>query len=266
MGAYLSSTPPGGDDTTSIHYPSERDVLAVRTMLLHYLPLELADIILDLAVYWTRIVIHSTQPFVASASSRPGIDANFVYLVTPPIPYLQHTEGADSCDQPTKVRMMRFSISSHDQGWGGEQNLQGSSRMVTYIDFGFLMSPSGPYQGSYTWFEACIYRSVADYPGVSEEAKARVTGGMVWKSQDELESAGVTQVANPLNGKQTWLIQRNVRASSDIAQHTITWIAIDACGDGEEDFNMGCGRGAGFVRSLIAGDRVAIMARALVSI
>ena len=125
MEAYLS-TP-----TLPIHYPSERDVLAVRRMLLYCLPLELADLILDLAMYWPRVVVHSTEPFVVRASSRPQTNANFVYLVTPPIPSLQATEFVDSCDRSTKVHMVRFSLSSSDQGWASEQGLQGSSQVVT---------------------------------------------------------------------------------------------------------------------------------------
>jgi hypothetical protein len=139
MGAYLSTLGLAEDDepqlalgTTSastepasFHHPSERDVLAIRTLLLHRLPLELADIILDLAMYWPRIVAHSTQHFIANASDRPQTDANLIYLVTPPILSSQHTEGADSGNRPAKVHMVRFSLSSHDQGWGGEESLQG---------------------------------------------------------------------------------------------------------------------------------------------
>ena len=129
------------------------------------------------------------------------------------------------------------------------------------------MSLLGLYHGSYTWFEACIYRSVVDVE-VSEEAKARVTGGMVWESEskDDLASAGLIQVTNPLNDKHSWLLQRNARASLNTRQHTIIWTDIDECGEVEDDIDTGRGLGAGFVRSLIAGDRIAIMARALVKI
>lgn len=138
----------------------------------------------------------------------------------------------------------------------------------------FLTFLSGPYQGSYTWFEASIYRFATDdsCPDDSEQAKARVTDGMVWESQDELRAAGVAQVTSPVNGKHTWLIQRNARASSEVRQHTITWTDSDV-GDvsetgsnGEEDFSTGSGRGAGFIHSLVTGDRIAIKARALVNL
>jgi len=83
--------------------------------------------ILDLAMYWPRIVAHKSQYLVVQAVSGSNNDANFVYLVTPPISS-RHVEGSDVDDnrRPAKVHMVRFSVSSHDQGWGGELNLQGA--------------------------------------------------------------------------------------------------------------------------------------------
>jgi hypothetical protein len=98
---------------------------------------------------------------------------------------------------------------------------------------------------------------------------------MIWESQDELQAAGVTQVPNPANTEleRTWLIQKNVRASSEVRHHTITWTSVDTGNgvgevpdsDSSEDTDTGCGRGLEFVRSLVAGDRIAIVARALVN-
>jgi len=121
MGAYLSmpedDSPPGtpsiSDDTAAIawHHPSETDVLAVGSFLLHHLPLELADIILDLAMYWPRIVSCETQFAAVCATDRPGNNASFVYLVTPPIPSPpQRTGVAHSGNRPANVKMVRFSL------------------------------------------------------------------------------------------------------------------------------------------------------------
>jgi hypothetical protein len=113
--------------TASSHYPRERDVLAVRALLLHHLPLELAEIILDLlnldVLTKDR---HSLETHTPSISLMSHNDANFVYLVTPPNPSSQYTEGADSGNRPSKVQLVRFSLSSRNQGWGGEPNLQGT--------------------------------------------------------------------------------------------------------------------------------------------
>jgi hypothetical protein len=129
----------------------------------------------------------------------------------------------------------------------------------------------GPYDGSYTWFEACIYRFAANdsYTKNSEQAKTKNIGGMIWESQDDLLRASVTQVPNAMNGERTWLVQRNVRASSDVRQHIVTWTDTSASeseigSDDDGDSDAGRGGGAGFVRSLVAGDRIALKARALV--
>jgi hypothetical protein len=131
MGGYLSMPeefephppgPPLSDDAVALHHPSEADVLAVRSLLLHHLPLELADIILDLAMYWPRIITCETRSSVVHAIDRPRHDASFVYLVTPPIPSSQQTDFTHSSDRPANVKMVRFSLSSHDQGWSDEQS------------------------------------------------------------------------------------------------------------------------------------------------
>jgi len=90
---------------------------------------------------------------------------------------------------------------------------------------------------------------------------------MLWESQesqDRLRAAGGTQVVNPTNGKRTWLVQRNVRASSEVREHTIMWTNTDMEPQSEEDGETGRGWGTGFVRSLVGGDRIVLLIRALV--
>lgn len=90
---------------------------------------------------------------------------------------------------------------------------------------------------------------------------------MMWVTRDELQGGGfVTQVKSAINGKQTWLIQRNVRASSEVRHHRIIWedTDVETSSGGDEDPDTGCGRGTGFVRSLSGGDRIALIVRALV--
>lgn len=65
----------------------------------------------------------------------------------------------------------------------------------------------------------------------------------------------------------TWMIQRNERASGEFQLHTVVWT------DEEEEAvdesitlnETGRGLGRGFVRSLEKDDRIAVMARAQVS-
>ncbi|KAF8221418.1 hypothetical protein L208DRAFT_1415011 [Tricholoma matsutake] len=60
MGAYLSNQElhPTPTDPASFHHPLERDVYEHDR-----LSLELADMILDLAKYWRRIVTHEKRHF-----------------------------------------------------------------------------------------------------------------------------------------------------------------------------------------------------------
>jgi hypothetical protein len=134
---YSTIVPASGasTDPRSFHHPREGDVRAVRQLLLHHLPLELADIILDMAMYWPRVISRSTQMRIARASHQPRDDARFVCLVTapiPPIPQIKNdTDETDDTgvydgDRLAKVHMVQFSLTSHDQGWGGDVGLLGS--------------------------------------------------------------------------------------------------------------------------------------------
>jgi hypothetical protein len=78
-------------------------------------------------------------------------------------------------------------------------------------------------------------------------------------------------VPNPWRtGSKVWHLQRNVRASPQEALHEITWTDRDDPEKKEETtealHTTGTGWGYGFVRELTPGDRIAIYARAQVSI
>jgi hypothetical protein len=70
-----------------------------------------------------------------------------------------------------------------------------------------------------------------------------------------------------VDGKQRWHIQRNVHVSSQVREHEVVWTDdVDGGDFDDEDVERGCGTGRGFVHLLRAGDRIAVMARALVCI
>jgi hypothetical protein len=98
---------------------------------------------LDLAMYWPKDRYSRNATSRTSSPRLPGQaaqdDANFVYLVTPPIPSSQHqhTEGID----PARVQMVRQAVIKN---WGGDPNLQGTWRDATLIQ-AFLIILSGPY-------------------------------------------------------------------------------------------------------------------------
>ena len=90
-------------------------------------------------------------------------------------------------------------------------------------------------------------------------------------ASDEANTEGAFQVPNPWRtGSKVWHLQRNVRALPQETLHEITWTDRDDPERKEETTEAlhatGTGWGYGFVRELTPGDRIAIYARAQVSI
>ncbi|KAF8647546.1 hypothetical protein AX16_006635 [Volvariella volvacea WC 439] len=110
------------------HHPSPEDVSQVRKHLVKLAPIELADVILQEAEYWPRIISHVKEDIRIQAL---GPDVWNVYLVSEPIPKLG-TGGSAA-----QVERVRFEIKSHDQGWCDEEFCE-------------------PYAGSWSWFDAVV--------------------------------------------------------------------------------------------------------------
>ncbi|KAF9457412.1 hypothetical protein BDZ94DRAFT_1314218 [Collybia nuda] len=218
----------------SIPY-SEEEVQATKCVLYAFLPLELVDGILDLAMYWPSIVSHETR--LVEATSE-GSD-NLIYFMAPPF-----LEGRLGVGAPVNVKMIKFSLTSCDQGWGGEPNMP------------------GPYHGSWSWFETAIFRATGfgfNWPEESNSAGV--------ECYQVLQKGGIEQVPNPVNSKKVWTLQRNIRAYSMTAIHEVVWIKssshkIETSVRDEEDLDTGSGLGVGFINSLVSGDRIAIIAKA----
>ena len=101
-----------GGTEASLRCPSVDDVFTVRQDLARFVPLELADMILENAMYWPKVSASRTEPrIVAAGYGSSNNNAAVYYVVTPPIPYVQGGW--------IRVRKVRFSLESHDQGWGG---------------------------------------------------------------------------------------------------------------------------------------------------
>jgi hypothetical protein len=103
---------PRGGTEASLRSPSVDDVFAVRHVLTGFMPLELAETILDYAMYWPKVSASRTEPVVVEAEHDNSNNAAVYYVVTPPISYAQKGQ--------IRVRKVRFSLESHDQGWGGD--------------------------------------------------------------------------------------------------------------------------------------------------
>lgn len=63
------------------HHPTFQDVSQVRKHLTKYLPLELADEILQQAEYWPRLVSH-VQEDIHVAAMGPRSEASVVYFAS----------------------------------------------------------------------------------------------------------------------------------------------------------------------------------------
>lgn len=130
---------------------------------------------------------------------------------------------------------------------------------------------AGTYHGSWTWFEAAILRPSArgPPPGWLKLVPHRPVDlhkeGI--STEVDLRTFSVQELESPVDGKQRWHIQRNVHVSSQVREHEVVWTDdVDGGDFDDEDVERGCGTGRGFVHLLRAGDRIAVMARALVCI
>lgn len=118
MGSSTSTTRRAQDH----HCPTPEDVLAVRSLLLAFLPAELVNLILDEAEYWPKVTLgfKEEQPLALHARDQ-GNNATVCCLVTPKLRDLIDSD----VDQPIKVKVVCFEIVSHDQGWCDENNFPG---------------------------------------------------------------------------------------------------------------------------------------------
>lgn len=128
MGSYSSTPVEGGQSTTLDYYPrTQDDVFAVRLFLLNLLPLELSDIIIDMAQYWPMISSRNDRAFHLAASDSERNNATCCCLVTERIPGRKHHPNEDRITS-AKVRMVRFLLKSHDQGWSDNATDHGKYR------------------------------------------------------------------------------------------------------------------------------------------
>ncbi|KAK0199698.1 hypothetical protein DFS33DRAFT_184481 [Desarmillaria ectypa] len=217
------------------HIPSGDDVISVKRVLNHYLPVEIIDDILDFAQYWPRIHERRRIGLKAVAFHQVGETfpkAEWCYTVSPPIP------------QNAKVCAVEFVIESCDQGHGGEPEHRGT------------------YEGSWTWFEAAIIRGEPWW--LSEVLRMPVDlyqEGL--ELPDDVRSAArAAEVRSREAEGSRWHIGVNVTAIGLYKEHTIVWPRTD------EEIKQRSMKGLvglshEFVKLLEPGDRVALMARAM---
>ena len=161
---------------------------------------------------------------------------------------------------------------------------------MAFVD-NVLYTTAGPYENSYTWFEAFIVRSYRDASGkdtantkeikaILEERDAHprvVPGGLllrekVFNGSNPARTMILGTVANPrahAGASDVWDVQRNRRADSQEQTHEVVWVPQAEPSSSKEEakyfMETGSRMGVGFVDALQPGDRVAVLARAQVS-
>ncbi|OOF96303.1 hypothetical protein ASPCADRAFT_206486 [Aspergillus carbonarius ITEM 5010] len=239
---------PTEDET---YYPSGSDVLKVRYMLQHIwqwtrgsqelLPVELVDMIVDAAEYW------ASSESVLEGETPIRRDQDQVLLTTVPLCYdAQTLDTASPKLLPYRsthpCRKVIFTISSHDQGWGG------------------VTGDRGQYGGSYSWFDTEIIHS-AHQPSLNNTPsnQPRRPEGPFHFGPDH---PNLLPTARKL--------QSNRTAVSSSQVHTIVWhhlddIAADSREAVEIERDQGRGRATldgSQVRALEVGDAIAVWGRA----
>ena len=111
MGSVISTT----KCTQDHHCPTPEDVFAVRRFLLAFVPVELANLILNEANYWPKATLsfEPENPLVVEASIQRRFNAHACCIVTSKLCDLLY----GSKDGSYKIKTICFKIVSHDQGW-----------------------------------------------------------------------------------------------------------------------------------------------------
>ncbi|KAK3996389.1 hypothetical protein QBC44DRAFT_304352 [Cladorrhinum sp. PSN332] len=269
--------------------PSIVDVLVVKVMLNRAMnfPPEIVDVVIDLAEYWPSHTVEvnfgeeSPETVRGRHGHRDNSPEDKFIIRTPPLALEKwgnqglyrapvrpkkpagewSTEAfQDLVASPTALlahpcRRIVFTLSSHDQGWGGRLNDE---------------EENGPYHGSWTWFEAGLERFVRkeedEKPTLGIEHVRTVYPESLWDSDRDTGHYDF-----PLGGSDERKIQANITADSVFTHHRVVWDYTDDI-DPEKDTEaaaklerLGRGKATGngkFVRELRIGDMVTVWAKA----
>ncbi|PPQ78465.1 hypothetical protein CVT25_011860 [Psilocybe cyanescens] len=250
---------PADKDLDDIPRPkyTPSDIGRVQSILLHFVPVELADAIIDMAEYWPWVAV-SRNSFTSaySALEAPDSNAQWCYIVSPKIPSI---ERAGVC-VPTVVKMVKFFIKTYESCYGKTKESKATDAT----------------QGYTTWFESLILRNGESIPSYEDSSRPND-----WYSnlaaphpkflndfrEPELPGA---PVANPLDDRTRWHVATNSPScggDKSKAWHEVTWKHNDTQTKTatQTDPSTGMGTGSGFIDSLSVDDQIVLMARAMVS-
>ncbi|KAJ8089253.1 hypothetical protein PM082_014501 [Marasmius tenuissimus] len=229
-------------DVPPLYVHSVRTILQSRLEL----PPELASIIISLAQYHARIVVHRHATIVYESKDYFDIEIGHtsvagLYLISPPIP---------SPEEALRVKSVKFRMLASDQGRSSNGG-------------------DGTYHNSYTWFEATILQptttSSLDILNFEDSWPngVRLTSATPSDALDVLREHGV-QFRSTMDERVVWKVHNNITARSEPQEYCVEWVAGEKVDLTEEKEGMGIGMGdgEGFVQSLKHGDKIALWARA----
>ncbi|KAJ7659071.1 hypothetical protein DFH06DRAFT_1194988 [Mycena polygramma] len=220
----------GANPTSSPRFrlrDSVQDLLAARTTLLLHFPLELVEIILDLAQYWARTHSACDLVYVTAFDHLQGREVSACHLATPPILDTYHRHGSE--DVRLRVARVEFSMVSRNVAGDREDNNIGWMSVDASI--------SSPSQA----------------PDPAAWAVATLSGtGEALRYDPALEVKGA-------EGGGRWTLYRNLRTDDEGTKHVVVW---DADGFVAAPA-VGAGDGLGSVDLLQSGNIVRDIARAV---
>ncbi|KAG2158225.1 uncharacterized protein EDB93DRAFT_1246076 [Suillus bovinus] len=253
--------------------PTTADIIKVKQYFKLFaipLPDELIDDIIDAASYWA----HTSLTVEGCTVARAGADK--MYMRTLPLAvygtegdFLLDKENLQGevfvlgglppteleCAPPTRAkpfRMIEFQLWSHDQGWGGDHDCQGT------------------YNGAYSWFDASVERL---------DSMSYFTRSIEWPSSLLFTAADAQRLTDNVTFiqkdiKQPFLpppstLQKNIVAERQTTHHVITWTDLDDVKEGSPEAIAAGNRGQGwksydgsFIRDLQVGDCITLWMRA----
>ncbi|PPQ67202.1 hypothetical protein CVT24_011273 [Panaeolus cyanescens] len=208
------------------------DIFAIQNTLRHFVPVEIADIILDYAEFWPWLsVSRNAYPTALTALEAPDSDAQWCYLVSPPVPALVR----NGTPMPTRVNMVKFQLKAYPTVWGNQMIRED---LDTWFEASILKADSGVVYDTSVPDPHQWYTDLAQQPKLLNSF-----------SPDPLSSTSQSAINNPLDEQRRWYVTANTTLSKECWKE-VAWRRMDSGATSE------------FVDALSVGDRVVLMVRA----
>jgi hypothetical protein len=255
MECAIRTVPPAAWPEPLLFIPTPLDAIQTRVLFQRRLPVKVVHMIIDEAEYWPCIEASTeVQEYVCQ-------DQDTECVRTPPLcwntDYPEPAATAVASERWTgcrllphrsqhPVRKIVFSISSHDQGWGGETGCRGT------------------YYGSWSWFDAYIVSSNDEH--TSGDNTIASSSSDDHHDNNTRDPAGTHDRLAILPNSNT--LQVNRVATHETAHHRIVWHFRDSSPQSSNDDRSivpQTGRGRAtmdgrMVRNMSVGDQVVVWA------